>query len=47
MARWPVAPVVVAVVGTMVVVSEEMRSAYADLLREVVELRVWAGIVQE
>ena len=35
---------VVAVVGMMVVVSEEMRSVYADLSKEVVESQVWVGI---
>jgi len=43
-ARWPVVPVAVAGVGMMVVVSEEMRSACADLSRGAVESQAWAGI---
>ena len=48
MARRPVVPAVVVavVVGMMVAVSEEMRSVYADLSKEVVGSRVWAEIVQ-
>ena len=42
----PVVPAAVVGVGMMVVASGEMRSVYADLLKEVVELQVWAGIVQ-
>jgi hypothetical protein len=30
----------------MLVVSEEMRSAYVDLSKEVVESQVWVGIAQ-
>ena len=40
MARWLVVPVAVAGVGMMVVGFGEMRSAYADLSREAVELQV-------
>lgn len=46
MAQRPVVPAAVAGVGMKVVVFGEMRSVYADLLKEVVELRVLAGIAQ-
>jgi hypothetical protein len=45
-AQRPVVAAAVVGVGMTVVVSEEMRSVYADLSREAVESQVWVGIAQ-